>query len=77
MAQSSGGGIIKWGLIALAGWWVYENYFAQPAVAATPASGGGAAPPATSPTNPSGIVGANTLAGVYAKMQAAAPPSDM
>jgi hypothetical protein len=68
MAQSSGGGIIKWGLIALAGWWVYENYFATPATAspATPAT-----PAKTTDTTPSPVV-PSVLDGIVARITAKA-----
>ena len=70
MAQSGVGDIIKWGLLGLAGYWVYSNYFSTPAPAATTPT---PTPTPTPAPNPNAIVGANTAAGVFAKLQSAAP----
>jgi hypothetical protein len=48
MAQSDTGSLIKWGLLALVGWYVYENYFATPAAAA-PSTPGTPIPPLITP----------------------------
>jgi hypothetical protein len=74
----NGGEIVKWGLIGIAGWWVYETFFNTPVAAvATPAAttttttaapvttSVAAAPVATTPV-------AGGLDALYAKMVAAA-----
>lgn len=70
MAQSSGGGIIKWGLIALAGWWVYENYFSAP-TAAAPALPAPSATPAATPPASSSAAAVGTLSTLFTKLQSA------
>jgi len=69
----TGGDIIKWGLIGLAGWWVYETFFAAATTTATSTTTtpSTTAPPPSPPavTNTTGF---NSLASLYNAMLAAA-----
>lgn len=49
------GDLIKYGLLAVGGYLLYQNFISQPAVSAAPAaSTGGGAPPTPPPTTPTG-----------------------
>jgi hypothetical protein len=65
--------IIKWLAIGVGAYWVYETYFATPAVATTtPAT---TTPATTTPatTTPATTPAFNSLAAIYSRMVAAAP----
>jgi hypothetical protein len=69
----SGGDLIKWGVIGLAGWWVYETFFATTTAAAAPVTPAPVAPsvpvaPSTpAPIAPSAAV-AKSLDALYQAM---------
>lgn len=73
MRQDAGGGmgqVIKWGLLGLAAYWIYTNFFAPaPAATATTTT----TPTTTTPTTPVAPTSTfNTLDAIYSRMVAAA-----
>jgi hypothetical protein len=75
-AGSGMGEVIKWGLIGVAAYWVYTNFFSGTAAttttAATPAATTPAATTTTATTPAAAISSFNTLDAIYSRMVSAA-----
>jgi hypothetical protein len=61
--------VLKWGLIGLVGYWVYENFFATPAATTTATT----TTPATATTATATTDAFNSLAAIYGRIVGAAP----
>jgi len=66
----SGGDLIKWGVIGLAGWWVYETFFATPAAATSTATSSTPATTATTTTAPTTTPAATVNTSGFANLAA-------
>lgn len=68
MAESSTGSIIKYGLLGLAGWWLYSTFFSTstaPAPASSSGTGAGSPPASASPASSSGGAAAAAQPAAY------------